>query len=267
MIKVLLSIIKYVLLVCVSSYVGLIVFLLYKENNMLYWGQGGKALMNHSIPKDFQEGVIETSVSNVQFYKKFGDSKLPVVVYLGGNGEHANLALNWLNKEFSRNEVYSINYPGYGKSTGHASQNNIEKALIEAIPKLIGDKKLIIVGRSLGSGFATFLAGHVKNTDKLILITPYNKITDVACNRFFYVPSFICSTFMENQMDNGRYIKDINVPVLVVYVAGDTTIPNENTLELLNKIKNKKVVEVKDSNHNSVMDHNDTLESAREFIN
>lgn len=267
MIKVIFSIIKYFLLICISSYIGLIVFLLYKENNMLYWGQGGKALMNHSIPKGFQEGFIETSVSNLQFYKKTGDSKLPAVIYLGGNGEHANLALSWLDKEFPRNDVYSINYPGYGKSTGIVGQKTIEKSLEEAIPKLIGDKKLIIVGRSLGSGFATFLASHTKNTEKIILITPYNKITEVACNRFFYVPSFVCSSFMENQMDNGLHFDKINIPVLVIYVDGDTTIPNENTFELLNKIKNKKVVEVNDSNHNSVMDHVDTLESVREFVN
>lgn len=257
--------IKVIALICLSSYLGLICFLLYKENNMLYWGQGGKALMNHYIPDGFKEGFIETKNANLQYYKKEGDINLPVVVYFGGNGEHANLSLDWLKKEFSDNEIYSINYPNYGKSTGSVGQKSIEEALLEAVTKLVGDRKVVLVGRSLGSGFATFVGSNLPNLQKLVLITPYSKITEVACNRFLYVPSFVCSSFMDNQMDNVSNMSKITVPILILYVDKDSTIENQNTEELIKVIPNSKVVKIKDTNHNSVMNHEVTLKVVKEF--
>lgn len=259
------KIIKITITTLICGYIGIIIFLLHKENAMMYWGQNGKALMNHKIPKEFKEDTIKTSKSTLQYFKKEGQKNLPIVFYFGGNGEHANLSLGWLNNEFKENEVYSFNFPGYGKSTGDVGQKNIESALLEATTEISEGRNIILVGRSLGTGFTTYVASNVNNVDKIILITPFSKITDVACDRFIYIPSFICSNFMENRMDNVVNLSNVKKPILIIEVIGDTTIPNKNTQQLINSIPNAKVIKIKDTNHNSVMDHSDTINGVIDF--
>lgn len=219
--NILFTIIKWIIIVLVCSYIGLITFLLSKENNMMYWGQNGKALMNDEIPNSFKEGFIETKLGKIQFYKKEGSSNYPAIFYFGGNGEHANLSLDWLSKDFTNNEVYALNFPGYGKSENKPNQKNIEKMFLEATEKLQNNKKVILIGRSLGTGFSTYVANHLKNVEGLVLITPYSKITDVACERFIYVPSIVCSALMENQMDDVKNISNINEPIFIIFANGE----------------------------------------------
>ena len=46
---------------------------------------------------------------------------------------------------------------------------------------------ITIVGRSLGSGVATYLAS-VRPAARLVLVTPYNSLTDIAALRYPFIP-------------------------------------------------------------------------------
>lgn len=157
-------------------------------------------------------------------------------------------------------------YKKEGKSENKPNQKNIEEMFLEATEKLQNNKKVILIGRSLGTGFSTYVANHIKNVEGLVLITPYSKITDVACERFIYVPSIICSTLMENQMDNVKNLSNINEPIFIIFANGDSTILNENTKSLINSKPTVKSVEVFNTNHNSVLNKSDTKKHIKDFI-
>lgn len=240
-------------------YAGTVWFLLSNENNFVYWGRGNKALMLHSIPEGFQEKFVTTTQGTLQYYEKPGVAELALVVYLGGNGEHANLNLGWLNHRFPHSGIVTINYPEYGESTGAVGESHIKPALLEALQSISAGRPLIMVGRSLGTGFAAWLATQLPNTQELILITPYNRLSEIGCQRFAIFPDVVCNTWMENQLYTGSIIDSIHVPILVIYAEGDRTVPNENTLKLVGQRNDIRVVRVVGSNHNSLLDHPDAI--------
>ena len=246
-------------------YVGTLWFLLSNENNFVYWGRDNKALMLHSIPEGFQEKFVATGQGTLQYFEKPGVADVPLVVYIGGNGEHANLNLAWLNQRFRQNRIVTINYPEYGKSTGTVGEGPIKSALLEALQTISSGQPMIIIGRSLGTGFAVWLTTQLPNTQQLVLITPYNRLSEIGCQRFGIFPAVVCNTWMENQLYTGALIGSIHVPMLVVYAEGDRTVPNENTLTLVAHRDDVDVVRVVGSNHNSLLDHPATIDAIQRF--
>lgn len=254
------------LILSILVYSGLLLFLLSKENNIMYWGRNNTALMMHTTPANFKEHTVQVQPNNfLQYYEKSVNPKAPLVVYLGGNGEHANLNLQWLNIVFPQNDVVAINYPSYGESTGPVGEPFIKPVLLEAIQKISQQRPLIIVGRSLGTGYATWLTTQLPQTQKLILITPYNRISEVGCQRFAIFPDILCNHLMQNQLDSGALIPQIHIPTLVIYADGDRTVPNENTFKFLTHTTNAKVVKVLGSNHNSLLDSPTTKQAILQF--
>jgi hypothetical protein len=60
-------------------------------------------------------------------------------------------------------EVWSVNYPGYGQSTGPPSMRSIAPAALAAydsLAKVAGDKPIFLTGRSLGTAAALHVAAH-----------------------------------------------------------------------------------------------------------
>jgi pimeloyl-ACP methyl ester carboxylesterase len=60
-------------------------------------------------------------------------------------------------------EVWSVNYPGYGRSTGPAKMKSIPPAALavyDALAKRAGTKPIYLSGRSLGTTVALYVAAH-----------------------------------------------------------------------------------------------------------
>ncbi len=246
-------------------YAGTLWFLLANENAFVYWGRNNKALMLHSIHAGFHEKFAITQQGTLQYFEKPGVGNSPLVVYIGGNGEHANLNLAWLDRRFPKDGIVAINYPEYGKSTGSVGEDRVKPALLEAVREISTGRPLILVGRSLGTGFAAWLATQLPNTQQLILITPYNRLSEIGCLRFSVFPDTVCNTWMENQLNTGSIIDRIHVPILVIYAEGDRTVPNENTLKLVSQRDDIQVARVVGSNHNSLLDHPGTVDATERF--
>lgn len=60
-------------------------------------------------------------------------------------------------------EIWSVNYPGYGQSTGPAEMKSIPPAALavfDELAKRAGDRPIFLSGRSLGTTAALFVAAH-----------------------------------------------------------------------------------------------------------
>jgi len=105
-----------------------------------------------------------------------------VVLYFHGNMENINhYANNSVN--FTRNgyEVWMMDYPGFGKTTGELTEKKLyEEAMdiYELARNKFNPDSIIIYGRSFGTGIASELAS-VRGCRRLILETPYYSVPDL----------------------------------------------------------------------------------------
>ncbi len=70
------------------------------------------------------------------------------------------------------------------------AKRRLFNAADEAFHMLPGDRPIYLVGESLGSGVASYLAGTYSNKIAgVVLISPFNNLTDVAQHHFPLLPS------------------------------------------------------------------------------
>ena len=81
-------------------------------------------------------------------------------------------------------------------------------------------KKLVVIGRSIGSGPATYIATKFRICC-LILISPILSIKKAASEIFGQMGSY----FLRDRFDNENIIKNLVCPVLLLHGDMDTVIP------------------------------------------
>ena len=105
------------------------------------------------------------------------------------------------------------------------------------------------MGRSLGSGIATYLASE-RVAAKVILITPYDSMERLAQEDYPLVP---VSLLLKHKFLAYQYAGKKENTLLCIYAGRDTVIPNPHTLNLLDHWKGTIVkVFLPDADHNNI---------------
>jgi pimeloyl-ACP methyl ester carboxylesterase len=174
------------------------------------------------------------------------------VIYFGGNADDAAAFIDDLAELLPDDNVYLVNYRGYGGSTGVPS----EKALLSDAEAVFDDvakrqTRVDVIGRSLGSGVAVHLA-TVRPVHKLVLVTPYDSILSVAQRHFSLFP---VAWLLNDTFDSARWAPRVTAPVLVLTAKHDRLIPREHSERLVAHLPPELVttVEIGDANHDSVV--------------
>ena len=131
-----------------------------------------------------------------------------LVVY--GNGSCATGCAHYADviQDVSAFDVFILEYPGYADRPGSPSQKSLFRAADEAFQLLATNGPVYLVGESLGTGVAAYLAGtHPDQVAGVILLGAYNRLTDVAqltcrccrcicCSLTVSPRKIICATIM-----------------------------------------------------------------------
>lgn len=151
------------------------------------------------------------------------------LLYFGGNAEEVAYNAPEFGRAFPEHTVYLVNYRGYGGSTGKPSEAALFADAVHVHDQLAGTHDTIsVVGRSLGSGVATFLAAN-REVDKLVLVTPFDSILRVAQARF---PIFPLSVLLMDQFDSASRAHQVTADVLIVIAENDEIISARAELQL-----------------------------------
>ncbi len=175
---------------------------------------------------------------------------LPLVLYFGGNAANVLYFLDDRAIEIKNYNFIAFNYPGYGNSQGKPSEKAILKYALEIANKYNPQK---IIGRSLGTAVASYVASKVK-VDTLLLITPFDSIENVAQNKYsiFPVKLLIKHKFPELKWLKSSKAKKINA----IFVKKDEVIPKESIKNLKNSMEFNKTVTL-NASHNYIYDYKD----------
>jgi len=160
------------------------------------------------------------------------------VLYSHGNAEDLGHILTYL-KQYRQAgySLFAYDYRGYGTSQGKPSETNTYKDINAAYNYLtaqlrIAPDKIIVHGRSLGSGPSTHIAS-LKPVAGLILesafISAFKVVTDNP------------SVASIDQFKNTDRIKSINCPILIIHGKADQVIPFRHGEELFNAAQEPKM--------------------------
>ncbi len=180
------------------------------------------------------------------------DKKEKAIVYFGGNGDTVARSAFAFDRFFPEHTVYLVNYRGYGGSSGEPTEKGIYSDAIAIFDKIRAEHSDIsVLGRSLGSGVATYLAAK-REFGKLVLITPYDSAQSMAQERF---PMYPMSILLKDKYDSVSRAKDIEAKTLVLIAEKDSVITIKHSQKLIEAFSPSQV-EVKiieGAGHNNIL--------------
>ncbi len=218
-------------------------FLFLAQDNFLYFPtKKTKSAYKEKIFINENESVY-TTVLNM------GNKK--AIIYFGGNAENVDNNAYDFTKIFKDYTVYLVKYRAYGKSTGKPTEQNLYSDALYIYDSI--KKKYLnisIIGRSLGTGVATYLAAK-RDTYKLALITPFDSIEKVAQKKFPIYPMSLLLRDKYNSIDRVSHIK---AQTFILTAQNDQIIKKEHTENLVKKFLPSQVTikVIEGENHNSI---------------
>ncbi len=171
-----------ILLLLVIGYVLLIIASALFQRKLLYHPSHGKQV----------NGLSEWNHNGQLIgYARQVVSPKTVWLYMHGNAGQAADRIYALPSFPATDAVYFLEYPGYGTRPGSPTLTSINSAAREAYELLkhhYPHTPVCIVGESIGSGPACYLSTLPDPPAKIVLITPFARLVDVAAGHFPILP-------------------------------------------------------------------------------
>lgn len=123
--------------------------------------------------------------------------------------------------------LYVMEYPGYGARVGTpsmASINEAAAAAYELLRKQAGGLPVSVLGESLGSGPASWLATRSNAPDRIVLMVPYDALSNVAQAQFPWLPA---SLLLLDRWNNVESLRGFRGRVDIFVAQEDEVIPTE----------------------------------------
>ncbi len=248
-----------ILSVLIFVYIGIAVFFYFYQESFLFHPRKTSSNFKYNFDYPFEEQFYETP-NNGQIHSlkfKAADSK-GVVFYLHGNAGSLR-DWGWLYAEFipKNYDLVLIDFRSYGKSSGPLSEANMHsdvQFVYDELKKEYAENKIIIYGRSVGTGMAVRLAANA-HAKSLVLETPYYSIADIANN---LAPIFPYTLLLKYKFESYKYINQVKSPIFIIHGDNDNVVPFKSGNKLYQKAKDKVTFyKVKDGQHNNLSQFNE----------
>jgi pimeloyl-ACP methyl ester carboxylesterase len=196
----------------------------------------------------------ETNLNIVEF--KVPDSSVKgVVLYFHGNRNNISWYEKYVTNFTKRNyEVWMVDYPGFGKSTGKFTEQKVYEYALQLYILARARFKpsgIVIYGKSLGSCIASQLAS-VRDCKYLILETPCYSMTSLVSH---YFPVYPVNQMLHYHFPNNEFLKTVTAPVIIFHGTEDWMVPYRNALRLEEVLKpHDEFVTIQGGSHNDLND-------------
>lgn len=236
-------------------YICLGVLLFFLQDIIIFHPKKLPADYKYSFDVPFREINIpvneKKNLSIVQF--TLPDSlRKGIVLYFHGNrgniNRYAKNAPLFTHKGY---EVWMIDYPGYGKSTGKRSESTLYadalimyKMALSQVPV----EQIIIYGKSLGTGIAAQLAS-VRDCKRLILESPYYSMGKLASHFFFIYPA---AAFIKYDLPTYKYLEYTRTPITIFHGTNDDLIPYRQSKKLAGVKPGIEFITIEKGKHNNL---------------
>lgn len=175
------------------------------------------------------------------------------LIYFGGNAEDVSEDVPGLVSAFPSKAIYLLHYPGYGGSSGSPSQQAIFADALALFDQAHAEHpNITVIGRSLGSGVAVWLAS-IRPVVRLVLVTPYDSLADPAAQQYPYMP---VRWLLKDKYESWRYAPKVTVPTRIIVAEDDEVIPRSSSDRLRARFRTDLVSYslVPNVGHNTIQD-------------
>jgi pimeloyl-ACP methyl ester carboxylesterase len=192
--------------------------------------------------------------------------KVPLIIYFGGNAEE----VSWLISEAQRFRGWAVclmNYRGYGLSEGSPGERELYSDALAiydyfAQRRDINRDRIIVMGRSIGSGVATYLAQN-RTVKGAILICPFDSLVSIGKKHYPFLP---VSLLLKHRFDSASRAPSIKIPLLALLAASDEIIPRESSMRLIEQWGGPHSVKIIEGSHNTLQEYAGYWESIEGFL-
>ena len=218
---------------------------------------------NYNFPekhKDINIPINENSNLNIVQFFSTDTVTRGIVLYFHGNKKNISWYTKYTPYFTTRGyEVWMIDYPGFGKSTGKFTERtlyNWSDYLYSFARKRFSGDSIIIYGKSMGTGIATRLAS-LQPSKRLILETPYYDFPSLIKQ---YFPFYPVDWMLHYKMPTHLYIQNVNAPITIFHGTDDGVIRYRNGSRLKKFLKpGDEFVTIKDGEHNDLYTFKETI--------
>ncbi len=208
---------------------------------------------DHIYRKGVEEQVRVDDDVNISCYWNRVPNPKGVILYFHGNKGNIRRCIRQTEMmEGNGYDIYMPDYRGYGKSQGEVESDDQFYAdgqiVYDKMKAEYGEENIVLVGYSMGSGPATYLAGSNKPKD-LLLISPFKSIVDMKNRYIPFVPSFL----IKYQFPNWKYLEQTTCPITIFYTPEDTVVLPESTLALTEHSDHENLVRIDGTSHRGMI--------------
>lgn len=155
-----------------------------------------------------------------------------LIIYLHGNKGNLRRCIRQAQSlSDDAHDILMPDYRGFGKSDGY---NYSEEQLLSDAQKVYDwakqkykESQIIVVGYSLGTGVASYLAANNQPTH-LALIAPYYSFLDLKDSRFPFIPDFL----LKYPLKNHQFLESVKCPITLFHGTNDEIIPFDSSERL-----------------------------------
>lgn len=252
-------ILLFVLIIILCLYVIIGTLLYIYQRNFIYFPATAKYIGS-------AESVEVPSEQERLTLWRLNPGHINAVIYFGGNAEDVSGNIENFKSLFKNHTVYLLNYRGYAGSTGLPSEQGFYTDAINVYDQLKSKYTSIsVIGRSLGTGVATYLAVE-KEVDKLVLVTPYDSIEAISKQKY---PMYPVSIMLKDKFDSYGRAKNIDIQSMVLIAEYDEVIPRHHADRLLTQfdLHKTRVEIISGASHNLLGEDTKYLELLDQYFN
>ena len=209
---------------------------------IIYFFQHKFFFQPEKLPPDFKfaydnlkaEGVtVEPEPgAKINYLHFIVDNPKGVVIYLKGNTKSikgwGKFAIDFTRLGY---EVIMMDYRGFGKSTGKRNVEAMKRDsqfIYNLAKKQYSEDKIVVYGRSLGSGFAARLAA--KNNPRLLILT--SPLYSLLRTIHRYLPFMPAKPFLRYNIPTFHYLKNVRCPIKIIHGSDDKLVPISTAVDL-----------------------------------
>nr|WP_295786227.1 alpha/beta fold hydrolase [Rhodoferax sp.] len=246
--------------VCFVLYLTALAWLWFRQEKLLFAPDVLPADYRLAKAADIHEVTIDVPGAKLSALHLQLPNPKGVVFFLHGNGGSLE---NWfVNPEYYRQanfDLFMFDYRGFGKSTGHIESEAQLRADVRAVwasvaPQYAG-KKLVVYGRSLGTGLAAGLTVEMAATrapDLTVLVSPYTSMAALAADHYPWVPQAL----LRYPMRTDQVIGQIRNPLLLIHGSQDSLIAPRHSDALKTLVPQATLAVITGATHNDLQNFN-----------